>query len=268
MNLFKKIILYVFLLVIILGVALYLGYNYTEKEKKDAYIDLKKSIKYILKDKEVYYKTNYAVKGDLRKLTYYDYETGFYKDDEGKNLYEYFTLKSGGFHLFWLKETYDSYKLIEMTSNNMGFKVGEYEKWNDFHNMPTYRGTVQEAYDSTFKFILKKIKGYEYESYNPISDFIRLENRFYKITKQHCEEMLSDGLGVIKDVCHNKTYIYNSHRIVWYDRYASFYKIKFKNDDYEDILNENLLIFEGVGFTIYLVFVFLINMFFKKRNKH
>ena len=243
--------MYIFIALIIPAVVL--AYFFTEYSKKKDYTALNNSIDLLFKGKyEICDCLKTTLKGKLYKITpgwdfirrdsadfiYYE-ENGIRtpyrcpKDNEGKSLYEYFLCTSGGWKLVMLKkDRSNSFSLSEMYSENMAFKGPEYNivtEYNQYignreYKFPSFRGSVQDAYDGALDFILEDENiNIVPDSYDDIYNFAFLLDNLN--TKFYCMDVINKNIS-------DSSYIYNGYWMVWYrEENVNTYFIK-ENDSY------------------------------------
>lgn len=262
----KSIFINLYLCFILLVLSIIGAYYYTENHRKDELNQINNKIDMLFRGYyEIYDYKNTSVKGELTTPYFNSFRNfernnnqEFPKDNEGKELYEYYECTSGGWSILLLqKESEYSFSIRELYSENMGFKVPEYkiEPGIDYgyykspdYKIPTYRGSVNNAYNNALEYVLKEdISGhYVSGNYDRILYFGNIlddmDCHFYQIeTSKH---------KPINSFC-----IYNSYWIVWYcvDNNCK-YNITIDKDNYNKILLNNLAVAVCIAI---LIFIFL-----------
>lgn len=231
-----------------------IAYYITENNRKSDYKLLKDKIASVFNGKtEIRDFSKTGVKGKLEKQTDNVMSSIFpVKDNEDKEIYEYYYCKSGGWTVYTLTDENLGYRYRyeESNSTNMGFKVPEFTEssWEirqyfPNHKTPTYRGTVQEAYNESMKFLSveKENKSYVAGSLNKILNFDRISTDYYSVSETQSWNGLGEGN------------VFNKNWIVWYKTNGKYYDIVKNEDNYNKDLLINILI--GLGLSI---FTFLI----------
>lgn len=157
-------------------------------------------------------------------------------DNEGKPVKEYYELVTGGFHVLTMTKRNSGFDVVETTSQDMGFKVAE-ESWvpgtkygyglsTPGFKVPTYRGTVQQAYNSAFEFLTseKKDNSYVPGTYHKISTVSELSTDFYSIDNTYPLKHSSESINS-RSWTATKGSVFNTDWIVWYNTEGRHYEI-------------------------------------------
>lgn len=248
-NLTNYLVL-IFLILSASGIAYYL----TEEYKNKDFQKLEEKVNDIFNGKEeICDYTKSGVKGELTKTN----DLFFFskKDNEDKELYEYYSCESGGWTVYTLKKLNYGYDLIESYSTNMGFKVPEstYRAGTDYgygfstpgYSIPTYRGSVQNAYNKAMEYISveKEDKSYVAGSYNRIITFDELSSDLHYIDNIHPTKYTSASVNSKSWESLGEAYVFNKDWIVWYKTSGKHYEIVLDKDEYLKKLIINL----GIG---------------------
>lgn len=154
-----------------------------------------------------------------------------------KELVEYYRRTSGGFNIISLKKMPNGFDRIVYNSKNMGFKVpaSEYRAGVNYgygvtsagYSIPTYRGTVQQAYNLTLDFLTKDKENSPYipGSYNKIKTFDELSSEFYYIRNIAPTIITSSSNNAISWNSSSDASVFNPDWIVWYEYYGKHYEI-------------------------------------------
>jgi len=268
-----NILVLLFLILSASGIAYYL----TEEFKKEDYQKLEKKSNDIFNGKdEICDYTKSGVKGKLEKAKYYDEIWGKLttkKDNDGNELIDYYNCKSGGWTVYTLKKLNHGYDLIESYSTDMGFKVPEstYHAGTDYgygystpgYSTPTYRGSVQNAYNGAMEYISveKEDKSYVAGSHSKIITFDELYSDLHYIDNVHPTRYTSASVNSKSWDSFGEASVFNKNWIVWYKQSGKHYEIVLNKDDY----NQKLLINIGIGIVI-AVLAFLLWLFAMKNK--
>lgn len=262
-----------FLLMLVIsacGIAFYL----TEDFRKTDFQRLEDKANAVFNGKDEicdYKKT--GVSGRLKKIIrsrgYFVDSSGLFvdtkKDNDGNELYEYYTCESGGWTILTLKKLNHGYDLIESYSRDMGFKVPEstyypgtnygYGYSTPGYSIPTYRGSIQNAYNEAMKFLSveKENKSYVAGSYNRINMFEELSSDLHKIANIYPTEYSNASVNSISWETVGEASVYTKNWIVWYKEKGKHYEIVLNKDNYQKKLLENGAV--GIGIAI-LIFLF------------
>ncbi|WP_420287286.1 hypothetical protein VT569_05120 [Flavobacterium psychrophilum] len=231
-----------------------IAYFLTEEHKKRDFQKLEERVNDIFAGKdEICDYTKSGVKGELKKPS--DFFLSSKKDNEDNELYEYYSCESGGWTVYTLKKLNYGYDLIESSSTNMGFKVPEstYRAGTDFgygystpgYSIPTYRGSVQNAYNEAMEYISveKEDKSYVAGSYNRIITFDELYSDLHYIDNIHPTKYTSASVNSKSWENLGEAYVFNKNWIVWYKQSGKHYEIVLDKDEYLKKLLVNL----GIG---------------------
>lgn len=253
-----KVIIFFLMLALSSTVAFYI----TEYNRKSDYKLLKDKINSVFGNKtQVSDYSKYSVKGQLEKAKYYDEIWGKLntkKDNEDKELYEFFKPYSGGWTVYTLTDLNLGYKYRyeEHISTDMGFKVPEFTEsggekisgtyptlYYPIYKNPTYRGTVQEAYNESVKFLSvgKDKNSYVANSFNKINNFKYLSSKYYSISQSESWNGMGEGN------------VFNKNWIVWYKSKSKHFEIIRNTESYNNSLIINLLIGGVASILIYLI---------------
>lgn len=277
-SILSNILVLLFLIVSASGTAYYL----TEDFKKKDYKKLESKVNAVFNGKdEICDYTKSGVKGKLEKAKYYDEFWGKLttkKDNEDKELYEYFRCESGGWTVYTLKKLTHGYDLIESYSTDMGFKVPEstYHKGTDYgyysspgYSIPTYRGSVQNAYNEAMEYISveKEDKSYVAGSLNKIITFDELYSDLHYIGNVEPTRYTSASVNSKSWESFGEASVFNKNWIVWYKQSGKHYEIVLDKDDYQQKLLINIGIGLAIAISIFLVWLYsLKNKMNKKPN--
>lgn len=271
----SNILVLLFLLISASGIAYYL----TEEYKKKDFIELEKKANAVFNGKdEICDYTKSGVKGKLKRPK----DDAFYgiingkKDNEDKELYEYYNCESGGWTVYTLKKLNYGYDIIQSYSTDMGFKVPEstYHAGTDYgygvttpgYSLPTYRGSVQNAYNEAMEYISveKEDKSYVAGSYNKIITFDELYSDLHYIGNVEPTRYTSASVNSKSWESLGEASVFNKNWIVWYKQSGKHYEIVLDKDDYQ----EKLLINIGIGIAIAIMaFLIWIYSLKNKMNK-
>jgi hypothetical protein len=220
-------------LIFFLGLCVLLSYFYTTNKKESDLKIINSKIEDVFngKDEICDYQKD-GVRGKLQEPTLFTPQ-----DNEGNSLVEFFECESGGWTVLSLKKVINGFEYINNYSTNMGFKVVEsnykpgvdlgYGYTTQGYSIPTYRGTVQNAYKEAMEYISveKENKPYVAGSYSKIKTFDELTTDFYTISNVEPTKY-SDG------TVNSKTWesmgeasVFNKNWIVWYKRSGKHYEI-------------------------------------------
>jgi preprotein translocase subunit YajC len=258
-----------FLILSVSGIAYFL----TEEHKKKDFQKLEEKVNDIFAGKEeICDYTNSGVKGELIKPSDYFYFDK--KDNEDNELYEFYSLESGGWSVYTLKKLNYGYDLIKNSSTNMGFKVPEstYRAGTDYgydistpgYSIPTYRGSVQNAYNEAMEYISvkKEDKSYVAGSYNRIISFNELYSDLHYIDNIHPTKYTSASVNSKSWESIGESYVFNKNWIVWYNENGSHFEIVLDKDKYL----KKLLINLGTGIVIAILAFILWKYSLKNRK--
>lgn len=248
-----------------------ISYYLTEEYKKKDFQKLEEKANAVFNGKdEICDYTKSGVNGELKKVK----NSLFFnkKDNEGNELYEYYTCKSGGWTVYTLKKLNYGYALVSSYSTDMGFKVPEstYYPGTDYgfgrtrgYSIPTNRGSVQNAYNEAMEYISveKANKSYIAGSYNRIITFDELYSDLHYIDNVQPTRYTSASVNSKSWESIGEASVYNNNWIVWYKQSGKHYEIMFDKDKYQKQLFINL----GIGLVIAII-TFLIWMY-SLRNK-
>lgn len=185
-------------------------------------------------------------------------------DNEGKEVYEIFQCEYGGWTVVSLARVNNGFTYQFNSSRNMAFKVPEstYTAGTDYgygystpgYSLPTYRGSVKNAYNESMKYISveKENKSYLAGSYSKIQTFDELSSDYHYVanvypTKYSALSKSKSWKGV------GETYVYNENWIVWYKASGKHYEIVLDKDRYYEKLGKNILIGLGISLLLFLV---------------
>lgn len=180
-------------------------------------------------------------------------------DNDGKELNQFYELVNGGFKVMTLKKKTSGYDLSETVAGDMGFKVPE-EKWIKGTNygygtspgfsIPSYRGTVQNAYTEALKYITteKENGAYSAGSYEKIKAFPSLSTDFYNIENMPPVTMAPDLLHTASWTSNNGS-VFNTNWIVWLHGDGNHYEVV-KNRGH---FNKLWLIYSIIGGVISII---------------
>jgi hypothetical protein len=220
-------------LIIALLITTYLSYLFTDNKKERDLKNIESKINEVFQGKdEVCDYKNEGVRGKLK-----DADIFTPNDNEGNRLVEYYECENGGWTVLTLKKINNGFEYTERYSTNMGFKVPEsnYTPGKDFgygfrtegYSIPTYRGTVQNAYKEAMYYISteKENKSYVAGSYLKIKTFDEISTDFYYISNVEPTKY-SDGSVFAKSWrSSGEASVFNSDWIVWYKRNGKHYEI-------------------------------------------
>lgn len=177
------------------------------------------------------------------------------KDNEGKELVQYYNCTSGGFTVLTLTKKNNGFDLVESNSNNMGYKIPE-SRWTagkDYgygintpgYSTPTFRESVQAAYDGAMKYISseKENKSYVAGSYDKINTFDEIRTPFYYIGNIEPTKYSSTSTNSKSWKSLGNGAVFNNQWIVWYTYSGRHYEII---EEYS-IFNKRWLIYSLIG---------------------
>lgn len=194
------------------------------------------------------------------------YEQEVKKWDTYKNLVEYYKCASGGFTVQTLSKKNNGFDLVESYSKDMGFKIpaSRYTPGIDYgygissqgYSTPTYRGTVQEAYNGAMEYLTKDKENESYVagSYDRIKTFDEISTDFYFIGNVEPSKYSSSSVYAKSWKSSGDAYVYNTNWIVWYAYDGKHYEIV----EDKKLFNKRWAIFSGIGSLIALIIYFLI----------
>lgn len=228
-----KIPLILFLL-IALSLTTFLSYLYTNTKKENDLKEIETKINSVFQNKdEICDYKNDGVRGRLK-----DADPIFTpKDNEGNPLVEYYECESGGWTVLTLKKLNNGFEYTESYSTNMGFKVPEsnYTPGKDYgygittagYSVPTYRGTVQNAYKEAMYYISteKENKSYVAGSYLKIQTFGEISTDFYYINNIQPTKYTEGSVFAKSWKGSGQASVFNSDWIVWYRRDGKHFEI-------------------------------------------
>lgn len=205
-NKSKKIKIHgIFFLILGLITTTGISFVYTQSESDKDLQKFEKKIQEIFQGKdEICDFKNEGVQGKLQKHPGYN---------DGYSVYEYFEVETGGWTVLTLTKLNSGFNIVESNSTNMGFKVSETEKYLGY-NMPTNRGTVQNAYTKAVDHQSKKNESNSYVpgSYLKIKLFDELSSDFYSIK----------NIQVMK---YSNGNVSNANWIVWFNTNGKHYEV-------------------------------------------
>lgn len=253
----------IYLLFPLLAVAVAISYLVTESQKNSELLEINEKVDAVFQGKNEI--CDYEISG----VTGNSFEvTGFSaltapKDNEGKSLNEIYNCKEGGWTVINLKRVNNGFEYIESDSKDMGFKVPESETHSfdngDFtypttYNTPTYRGTVQNAYQSSVEFITseKPNKGYSAGVFSKLQAFSELQSKFYYINNIEPTDFSNETVNE-KSWRKEQQYIFNKNWIVWYYSVGKHYEITLDDTSYYKTLAVN----SGIAVIISLLLFFV-----------
>jgi len=211
-------------LIAFLGLSILLSYFYTTNKKENDLKIINAKVEEIFngKDEICDYQIGY-LKGKLQKPSLFSPQ-----DNEDNRLVEYYECESGGWTVLSLKKVINGFEYLNNYSTNMGFKVVEsnYKPGVDFgygyssrgYSVPTYRGTVQNAYKEAMECISveKENKPFVAGSYSKIKTFDEITTDFYTISNVEPTKY-SDGTVNLKTwESMGEASVFNINWIVWY----------------------------------------------------
>ncbi|MDX1828891.1 MAG: DUF4339 domain-containing protein [Lutibacter sp.] len=259
-------IIFLFIATIASTIAYYISERIKEKDLQL----IKQNVNDIFNGKdEICDFTKTGVKGDLKlnpgKHTL-DWLSYFYKNDnEDKELYEMFICESGGWTVLTLTKLNNGYKYVESYSTDMGFKVPEstytpgtnygYGVKTSGYSLPTYRGTVQNAYNEAMNYISveKENKSYLAGVYNKIMTFGELNSEFHSVNNVEPSKYSSESVFAKSWESMGEASVFNKKWIVWYKSKGKHYEIVLNEEKYKKRLIINLSIALGITLLIFLI---------------
>ena len=207
----------IFFLILSLIATTGISFIYTQSESDKDLQNIETKVQELFQGKdEICDFKNEGVIGKLQKHPGYD---------DGYPVYEYFQAESGGWTVLTLTKLNSGFNLVESNSANMGFKVSETKKYFGY-NMPTNRGTVQNAYTLAAEHITKKKENNSYVpgSYLKIKLFDKLYSDFHSIENVqaviHSEEVIGEKSWNTTD-----GNVSNANWIVWFNTNGKHYEI-------------------------------------------
>lgn len=217
-NKSKKIKIHgIFFLILGLITTTGISFVYTQSESDKDLQKFEKKIQEIFQGKdEICDFKNEGVQGKLQKHPGYN---------DGYPVYEYFEVETGGWTILTLTKLNSGFNIVESNSTNMGFKVSETEKYLGY-NMPTNRGTVQNAYTKAVDHQSKENGSNSFVpgSYLKIKLFNELSSDFYSIENVQAIKYSEEVIG---EKSWNTTdgNVSNANWIVWFNTNGKHYEI-------------------------------------------
>jgi hypothetical protein len=199
----KKKFSYSFIaLFLFLGLSFIITYSIIESRKAKYEQELTNRIGFIFNGKStVCDGVQYGVKEKKISINYRDKQDG---------IIEKFDCTEGGFTFQKLKKIDSGFELEILKSTNMAYTSNNY-----------WRGTVQEAYNSAYKYILENNSGcYSSSSYELIVNFKYLNNDYYYLENKDKPSSNLSHWWTTSD-----EYVYNNYRRVYYEREGWYYEI-------------------------------------------
>ena len=238
-NKSKKIKIHgIFFLILGLITTTGISFVYTQSESDKDLHKFEKKIQEIFQGKdEICDFKNEGVQGKLQKHPGYN---------DGYSVYEYFEVETGGWTVLTLTKLNSGFNIVESNSTNMGFKVSETEKYLGY-NMPTNRGTVQNAYTKAVDHQSKKNESNSYVpgSYLKIKLFDELSSDFYSIK----------NIQVMK---YSNGNVSNANWIVWFNTNGKHYEV---------VENKELFNTKWLKYSLISGLVAVLNLLIRYRKK-
>ena len=182
-------------------------------------------------------------------------------DNNGKSLVEYYNCTSGGFTVLTLtkRASGNGIDIVKYESKNMGYKVPASE-WNPILNetQPTYRLSVQEAYNMAMKYLSNQDSSYSPNSYDKIKDFDKIETDFYYIDNAVPTNYSNAFPNTILWAANDEN-LSNEQFIVWYNYSGKHYEIIADKKAFI----KRLIIYSSIGSFIAILLYLII--FYRKR---
>lgn len=208
--------------IIFLALTTFLSYLYTNNQKEADLKKIESEINDVFDGKEeICDFESSGVSGGFQALDLFTPN-----DNEGKRLVEYYNCKNGGWTVFTLKRLNNGFDYTETYSTDMGFKKPEstYTPGKDYgfgirsesYRQPTFRGSVQNAYNQALYFLTKENDKGSYlpNSYLKIKTFQEINSDYYKMSNVEPTKY-SEGSVDAKSWT-NSGSVYNVDWIVWY----------------------------------------------------
>ena len=251
----KKVGYSFLILFVLLAISFGVGYGIVESKKSKYKEELNNRVDRIFNGKSIICDgVKYRVEGELTKVTRpvkntteqydltYSLRLQEYEKAKSEGIIEKFSCTSGGFTFKKLKKIDLGYELEVQKSTDMGYTSNYY-----------YRGSVQEAYNSAYDYIVEENSGcYSSGYYEVIENFTSMDNDYYYIQNTekpsypYASHWWSQGEGNI----------YNNWRKVFFKTDGYYYEIAERKwrikDDY-------ILFFSIGGGISLLIFIILLS---------
>lgn len=252
----KKLLLSTFLLLALLIISFIVIYTLIESKKAELKQELTHRVENIFNDKPIICDgVKFNVTGDLKEITkpiktnsesfdlVYGIELDEYEKAKEEGLIEKFYCKNGGFTIKKISKIDTGYELEITTSTNMAFTSSNY-----------WRGTVQEAYNSTFNYFIERDADfYEKGSYQLIENFPNLMNEYYELKNAGKPSNLNFSHSMLADGAN----IQNNYRKVYYKQETWYYEISPKKAEIEIAYIRYLSVTGGFSFFIFILSLIL-----------
>jgi hypothetical protein len=251
-------------LFLILGIvaAITSSYFITKGEREADLQKMNKKIDEVFQGKdEVCDYTKTGVQGKLKDA---DWLTP--NDNEGNALVEYYECNSGGFTVVTLSKKPNGFDFVKSYSKNMGYKIPA-SRWSagkDYgygiytpgYSTPTYRQTIQEAYNTAMKYLSseKENKCYSAGSYDRIQTFDEIKTDYYYIDNVAPTKYSSATNSFKSWNSSDDAMVFNNQCVIWYAYNGKHFEII----ENKEVFTKKLIIYSGIGSVLALLLYFLI----------
>jgi len=249
----SKIVGFSFLsLLVLLIVSFIIVYLLIESNKTKLKVDISDRIERVFNGKSIICDgVKYGVKGELKSIRRpvkdpnkefdlaYSLNLNEYEEAKNEGIVEKFYCNEGGFTFKKLKKIDLGYELEVVTSTDMAYISTNY-----------WRGTVQEAYNTAYDYLLEENSGcYSSGYYELIENFEYLKNDYYylentvKPSSPYSSHWWTSGEGNI----------YNNYRKVYYKTEGWYYEISERDWLIKEDFLKYFSIAGGISFLIFLL---------------
>lgn len=272
---FKHFLIFVLLAIIASGIA----YFKTKQFRESDYAELNNKIDKVFNGKdEIRDFTKSGVIGELTKVSdspLTKLQVGS-KSNENSDIYEFFGCESGGWTVYCLKKLKNGYEYVEHHSTDMGFKVPEstYHQGTDFghgyksrgYSIPTYRGTVQNAYNEAMNYISvdNENNSYVAGAHDKIITFDELSGQLYYIDNIRPTKISSASVNSKDWRSSGEACVYNKNWVVWHIHNGKHYEIVLDKERYKRNMILNIGIANGFALLVILIWILFWTFFLKK----
>ena len=217
----KKIKIHgIFFLILGLIATTGISFVYTQSESDKDLQNIESKVQEIFQGKdEICDFKNEGVIGKLEK-----HSVDAFDDNEGNPLVEYYKAENIGWTVLTLTKLNNGFSIVESNSTDMGFKVPKTKNYLGY-SMPTYRGSVQNAYNESMEYKSKEKENNSYVagSYLKIKAFDQLSSDFHSIENIHPTKN-TEGISIFKGWQTGGS-VFNANWIVWYRQDGKHYEI-------------------------------------------
>lgn len=202
---------------------------------------------------------NEGIRGKLKEPNYFAN-----KDNDGKQLVEYFECENGGWTVLTLTKLNNGFAVVENYSTNMGFKVpaSNYTSGMDYgygmrtngYSTSTFRGTVQNAYKEAMEYISKENENNSYVAgtYLKIKAFNEITTDYYSILNVVPSKFTDASVNAISWASSQEASVFNKNWIVWYKKNGKHFEII----ENKNIYYKNLVIYSLIsGLLVFLIYL-------------